>query len=127
MLTEVSLLVYEVFQNDLVLSSFGKQTGFLDPAGEDGTPESDDEEPYFSYIYNLFIKFDLSRVGGYGLRKDWISGSSYNKQAIVEYGGMLWETPEDIDAGSDLSKAAPDSTFLNEVKINITFAAEASV
>jgi hypothetical protein len=100
-------------QGDLVTSSFGEKTGDGDPDG------LDDLNLYFSHIYNLFIKFNLNRIWGYSFSKDWSSGSSYKKQDIVEHSGMLWQTPDDIAVGSDLSKTPPSEVLLNEVQINI--------
>jgi len=97
-------------QDDLVTSSFG----------EDGEPDGlDDLNSYFSHIYDLFIKFSLNRVPGYSFSKDWSSGSSYKEDDIVEHSGMLWQTPDDIAAGSDLSKTPPSEALLNEFQINI--------
>ena len=88
--------------------------------GLDGLSGNDDHIPWDAFIYTLNIEFNLNSVEGYGLSNVWGSGNGYIEEAIVEYGGMLWQTNEAIEIGSDISKTEPSKPFLNESQINIS-------
>ncbi len=94
---------------DIVSSSLGNPADTNAP----------DDESYASWIYKLYLDFELRDIDGYNLRSVWSEGSAYSKNDIVEHAGMLWQTIEDITGGTDLSKSGPNLGFFDETKINI--------